>query len=282
MPIKVKCSCGQVLSVSSKLAGKTGKCPKCGKPIKIPTPKKQAAPAKPAASPAAPNPAVAGAFDSILEDAGLTQKSGPTCPSCMADIKPGTVICTTCGFNLESGETMTGYDAKASGPEFDNMYLQEAADNMVRDKMMDHRRDQAQMPWWVIMSFFIGAVTLCAAGVIIVDGKLATPADENTFIGKLQRWPVFTTIGMTAIITGTAIISFAHMSVTGFGFKKSWGQGFACVFGPLIYSIAYGIMNWADCKAAIKAITIGSVFVGVGVFLVIQGGGFNDVINAFR
>ena len=29
MPIKFKCSCGQVLSVPDKMAGKQGKCPKC-------------------------------------------------------------------------------------------------------------------------------------------------------------------------------------------------------------------------------------------------------------
>lgn len=40
MPIKFKCpECGEVLSVSSKLAGKSGKC-KCGKKVKIPSPKK--------------------------------------------------------------------------------------------------------------------------------------------------------------------------------------------------------------------------------------------------
>jgi hypothetical protein len=40
MPIKFKCpECGEVLSVSSKLAGKSGKC-KCGKQVKIPSPKK--------------------------------------------------------------------------------------------------------------------------------------------------------------------------------------------------------------------------------------------------
>ncbi|GIW98969.1 MAG: hypothetical protein KatS3mg111_2302 [Pirellulaceae bacterium] len=36
MPIKLKCKCGQVLTVADNLAGKVGKCPKCKSAIKIP------------------------------------------------------------------------------------------------------------------------------------------------------------------------------------------------------------------------------------------------------
>ncbi|MFN3192961.1 MAG: hypothetical protein ACE361_20800 [Aureliella sp.] len=46
MPIKFKCpECGEVISVSSKLAGKSGKC-KCGKTVKIPSPKQSASSSK--------------------------------------------------------------------------------------------------------------------------------------------------------------------------------------------------------------------------------------------
>ena len=142
MPIKFKCSCGQVLSVSSKLAGKTGKCPKCSKALKIPAPKAGAAKAK--AKPAAAKPAAAsagvglgGALDDLLEDAGLTEKKGPSCPQCMASIKPGTVICTKCGFNFETGEKMVEHEAASARAEFDNLYLQEASDNMKREKIME-------------------------------------------------------------------------------------------------------------------------------------------------
>jgi len=38
---------------------------------------------------------------------------------------------------------------------------------------MDLRRARAALPWWVLMSFLIGAMTLCAAGIVIVDGVFA-------------------------------------------------------------------------------------------------------------
>ncbi|MEM8735140.1 MAG: hypothetical protein AAGG44_13000 [Planctomycetota bacterium] len=290
MPIKFKCNCGQTLTVPSKLAGKTGKCPKCGQTLKIPSPKSKAATAasskpksKPTASAKAPaSAAVGGALDSLLDDAGLVQKSGPTCPECMVDIKPGTVICTSCGYNLESGEKMTGYDAKDERPEFDNLYLQEASENMVRDKLMDSRRDKASMPWWVIMSFLIGTMTLIAAGIVIVDGQFGTPSAPDTLIGKVQRWPVFITLGLTSLITGTAISVFAHLSITVFGFGRSIQQGLLCFFLPVLYSVIYGIMNWVDNKAPVKAIMMAIVFIGLGIFLIVQGGGFNLVFDAFR
>lgn len=37
MEIKLKCSCGQVLKVGEEAAGKTGKCPACNNPIRIPS-----------------------------------------------------------------------------------------------------------------------------------------------------------------------------------------------------------------------------------------------------
>lgn len=310
MPIKFKCTCGHVLTVPDNAAGKSGKCPKCQATVKVPMPKaassttagatvaKTAKPnasskstsAKPiTAKTSAPKSSTAsagvttpvGVMDSLLEDAGLTRRKGPVCPKCAADIRPGAVVCVSCGLKFESGESLTGFNAQSTRPEFDNIYLQEASDNMVRDTVMDLRRDRASMPWWVIMSFLIGAVTLAAAGVVIVDGKFGEPAAEGTFIGKLQRLQVFTTLGLTVLVTGLANVIFAHLSITFFGFTKSVVQGLACFFLPILYSVPYGIMNWSENKAPVKAIMMASVFIGFGVFLIVSGDGFAKVQGLF-
>ena len=278
MAIKFKCTCGHVLSVPDNFAGKSGKCPKCQKALKVPQPsagKTQAA-AKPAAGggPVAARPATGGKLDSLFDDVGLVQKAGPICSSCGADIKPGTVVCTSCGFNLETGQRLAGFEAERVGPEFDNLYLQEAADNMKRDTIMESRRDKAALPWWVLMSFLIGAMTLCAAGVIIIDGRFGEPAPTTTFIGRLQALPVSIVLGVTAGITGLAITVFAHLSICLFAFGKNAWHGVACFFLPLIFSVVYGIMNWTDNKAPVKAIMTAIVFIGIAVGLIVQGGGF--------
>ena len=318
MPIKIKCSCGQVLSVPDKLAGKTGKCPQCQKAVKIPLPSspQAASAAIPAGKTAAPaaKPAVAktaaasatakqaagksaapkqapakqpaaaaatGVMDQLLDEAGLKRRTGPVCPKCGSDIRPGAVVCTSCGLKFESGEQLAGFHSKSSRPEFDNPYLQEASDNMVRDTVMDERRDRASMPWWVLMSYLIGAITLAAAGVVIVDGKFGEPAEEGTFLGDIQRLQVFTTLGMTAGVTGLAIVVFAHLSITFFAFTRSIGHGLACFFLPLIYSVPYGVASWGENKAPVKAILTASVFIGLGVFLIMRGDGFAKIQGLF-
>jgi hypothetical protein len=290
MPIKLKCSCGQVLSVPSAMAGKTGKCPKCKKPIRIPaaahkTSGQAQTPAKKSqkvGTAKVPTTTASGGLESLFDEVGLVQKTGPTCPSCSAAIKPGARVCTSCGLDFESGEKLTAFNAKAQAKEFENLYLQEAAENMRRDLQMDIRRDKSSMPWWVIMSFLIGAITLCGAGVVIVDGMIGTPAPETSLIGKVQRWPVFTTLGLTATITGLAITVFAHLDIVIFAFTRSWKQGLACFFLPLAYSFIYGIINWVENKAPIKAIMMALVFIGLGIFLILQGGGFDVVFDAFQ
>ncbi len=285
MAIKFKCSCGHVLSVPDNLAGKSGKCPKSQKSLKVPQPRSPATAAAGGAPAKAAKAASAGAggggakLDSLFDDAGLVHKTGPVCPTCAADIKPGAKICTQCGFNLETGERLAGFNAQVTGPEFDNLYLQEAADNMRRDTMMESRRDKAALPWWVLMSFLIGAITLCAAGVIIIDGRFGEPAPKTTFIGRLQALPVFIVLGVTAGITGMAITLFAHLSICVFAFGKNVWHGVACFFLPLVFSVVYGIMNWTDNKAPVKAIITALIFIGIAVGLIIQGGGFGYLNN---
>lgn len=305
MPIKLKCSCGQVLSVPDNLAGKSGKCPKCQKAIQIPNPaaaktsapaaataaKAGSAPAKaaPAAAskvpaakpkPAAPVQAASALpmnrFDSLLDDAGLTKKTGPVCPKCGMGIRPGTVLCTGCGLNFETGEMASGFETTSTSMEFKNEFLQEAAHNMTRDVVMDERRDKSGLPWWMIMSYLLGAITLCAAGVVIVDGRFNDPAPPGTFLGNIQRLPVFVVLGITAMITGQFIHAFAHLSIVVYGFKQGLGPGFGCLFVPL-FSYIYGIMHWADNRQAVMAIVTSIVTVSVGIACIIYGGGFNTI-----
>ena len=78
-----------------------------------------------------------------------------------------------------------------------------------------------------------------------------------------------------------AIVTFAHLSITFFGFTKSAAQGCACLFLPLLYSIPYGIMNWGENKAPVKAIMMASMFIGFGAFLIARGDGFAKLQGLF-
>ena len=104
-------------------------------------------------------------------------------------------------------------------------------------------------------------------------------ANFASFLGKVQRLPVFVVLGVTAAITGLVISVFAHLSICVFAFSRSLGQGFACFFLPIVYSVIYGIMHWTDNRAPVKAIMIALVFIGTGIGLILSAGGFGQIMD---
>lgn len=292
MPIKLKCNCGQVLNVPDSLAGKTGKCPKCQAALRIPaasaTPTAAAtassakptaakpAQAKPTAKPAPAKPAAAPvaapAMDDLYDEIGLTKKTGPVCPKCGGAIQRNAALCTHCGFNLQTGEQAVGFEARVEREEFTNPFLQEAANNMHADVVSEERHAKAGVPWWMLVSFLLGALCIGAAGIIIVDATMNEPADESTFLGKLQREKFGVVAGVTFATVGCMISFFAHLSIVIFAFGRTAGTGFLALFVPF-YDIYFGIKTWADNKSGIYGMIIGSVLAGLGFWLNMFSGG---------
>lgn len=98
MPIDVRCQCGAAFKVKDEMAGRTGKCPKCGGQITVPT-------AQAAAIPTlefAPEPSLAGG-------------AGQTCPGCHTVYDAGILICTRCGIELSTGQYIGGGDGPTPG-----------------------------------------------------------------------------------------------------------------------------------------------------------------------
>ncbi len=294
MPIKLKCSCGQSLTVPDSLAGKTGKCPKCQAAIRIPAAtaaapattssgaaaakpaaakpaaaKQPAAPAKAAvaktaAAPAAPAPAIVS--DDVFDEIGLKKKTGPTCPKCATPIVRNAAICTSCGLNFQTGEQLAGFNAQAEVEEFKNAFLKEAATNMSRDNLAEERHAKAGLPWWMLVSVLLGALCIGAAGVVLVDATFNEPAPVDTFLGKVQRQKFGVIAGVTFTMVGTLIALFADLSIVVFAFGKSTGKGIASLLVPP-YSFIYGCGTWADNKTGIYGLIMGGLLIGGGLWL---------------
>ena len=131
MPIRVICQCGQTLNVPDNLAGKGVKCPKCQGAVRVPAATgsgsvgasgakagatsasagKPTAPGKPAAASKGAGKGAGGAdaLSSLFDQAGLTKREGVFCPSCDKSLPPGTAICVSCGFHLEQGAKVEGF-----------------------------------------------------------------------------------------------------------------------------------------------------------------------------
>jgi hypothetical protein len=160
MPYILTCKCGQEMSVPDEAVGKTGRCVSCGRSIKItmknvrpapldvvpltppgpsapglglgpqvpPLPPGPVPPIPPSAEPpgfgAGPGipPPPPGAWPPGY-DAG---RSRQVCSNCGTTLEPDAILCTTCGFDLRTGQTFDGQTAGAedagvrTGPPWEN------------------------------------------------------------------------------------------------------------------------------------------------------------------
>ncbi len=204
----------------------------------------------------------------------MKKKTGPTCPKCGAAIRATAAVCVGCGLNFQTGEQAEAAEVRATTKEFTNPFLQEAAAFMQRDIVSGERHNKSGMPWWMLMSFLVGAVCIMLAGVIIVDANFNEKAPEDTFLGRLQRQHIGVVMGVTFAAVGIVISNFAHWSIVIFAFYQSAGKGFATMLIPL-YAFIYGCMTWADNKSGIIGLLVGAVLAGAGIALAISCGGIH-------
>ena len=90
--IAVACNCGKKIAAPAKLAGKQVKCPACGQGLAIP---------------GEARPPAEDGLSSLLDEIGYDQeKTKDSCPGCNATLPPESVICVSCGLNLETGKKL--------------------------------------------------------------------------------------------------------------------------------------------------------------------------------
>jgi hypothetical protein len=207
----------------------------------------------------------------LFDELGLTRKSGPVCPKCGASIQPHAALCTGCGFNFQTGEQLSAFNVRTEAPEFDNPFLQEAVNNMRREDVSEERMAKAGMPWWMLVAFIFGVITIGAAGLILVEAN-TNPSPPDTPIGRIQQQDFRVIIGFTLIAVGVMISNFAHLSILVFAFRTSAKEGALVMFAPF-YNLYFAIKYWADNKSAVFAMLWSGLLAGVGIGLVIAGGG---------
>ncbi len=245
MPIRVTCQCGQSLNVPDSLAGKSGKCPKCQQFIQIPAagavagttskPSSLPKPAKPL--PAGMQPIQQGAMAGLLDAAGLVQKKGTFCPHCDQPSRPGTVLCTYCGFNFSEGTKVEGHKA-VEKKEFGNKSLNEAAAMMVREASTQTRMLNAGTPWWMMFSILTGLLLFVGGALVKMDASTSGEISKIEIFSRIQRanWlPVMAGSSGTGMLL---VAVFAYIALIFTGFFESRKQGLLCLFIPL-YIVYY-------------------------------------------
>ncbi len=263
MPVRVACPCGQTLNVPDQMAGKVVKCPKCQKGVSVPGGAKAAVanPAVPAAAskgaPAAKtqslgsgggNDALAGLFD----QAGLKKREGTFCPSCDKVLPPGTAICVNCGFHLEQGTRVDGFQLETK--EFGNMQLVEAAEMMKREAETEKRMLTAGMPWWMMLGMLCGILVMMAGLGIKMDASTSGKESNILLFRKIQAAGYLPVLAASFGFACILISNFAQLAILITAFKESAKQGLLCLFAP--FYIVYYMFSRIRTKRLVSTVSI--------------------------
>ena len=244
MPIRVACQCGQSLNVPDSMAGKSGKCPKCQQLIRIPRAGSATAPqpgtgasAKPAKAATAVSPAPSNAMTSLLDAAGIVQKSGTFCPNCDQPSKPGAVLCTNCGFSFTEGTKVEGHKSLEK-KQFGNKNLNHAVEMMAREASTQKRMLETGVPWWSMVASLIGLLIFVGGALIKKDEGQTGKRSTNQILAKIQAADWLPVMAGSAGAGLLLVAVFAQFAILFTAFFESAKQGLLCMFVPF-YIIFY-------------------------------------------
>ncbi|MEM9646347.1 MAG: hypothetical protein AAF989_15255 [Planctomycetota bacterium] len=241
MPVRLKCSCGKTLSVRDEMAGKTIKCPGCSKPIRVPGGKPKAAPAKPTSD-----------LDDLFAEEGFDRQVAAACPACGKEMKAQEVLCTSCGFNKNSGERLVGHQVDGVDVDMGTIQLRQAELSMQRDVAIQKKMHaKAGMPWYMLflVLFIIGSGSTLAVLTI----NAANREEELSF----EPMKLF-----LALVASIFIIlgAMAYISVIVHAFKSAVSTGFMVMLIPL-YILFYVFKSW---RVNLKPLCLAMIAFGIG------------------
>jgi hypothetical protein len=287
MPIRVSCSCGKPLQVPDAAAGKAVKCPACAAIVRIPAagasaaatgtapsapatrsqqaPRPQAPatgqrltpqPAKPPQRAGTPQPTDKGLGD-LFDEEGFSTTASQVCPACRKEIKPGTVLCTSCGFHLTQGVRFESH--KTPGVDIDQgtMALNKAAADLDHaKKIQSDMIDNAGMPPWLLALILTVLTGLAVIGVLAINLSRAAALKDvpNTF----QFLPTF--LLFAAVCFNLAALMM-HLRILIHAFKSDVVQGLMVFFIPF-YILVYGFKNWKPLGKSLIILVVTSCIAG--------------------
>lgn len=282
MAVRIKCSCGKVLSIRDELRGKAVKCPGCGKVLRVPATAgggrssaakpSSAATASPKAAPAVgaaakSRPVASGAgddFDSLedlFEEEGLNRTVAAVCPACRSEMAAGAVICTKCGFNKQTGQKMQGHLTPGVDIDRGTLALRKAESDMrAAQDVQDRMLGKSGMPWWMLgLVLFIlvggvGVLTLAVNASKQLEGEGGSFDVKGSFL-------VVSGVGFYLVGFGASVVLIVR------AFQKSLVDGLLYILVPF-YALYFCIRYWGEVWKPFLLAIIGG---GIGAGLTMAG-----------
>jgi hypothetical protein len=264
MPIRINCPCGKSLNVRDDLAGKTVKCPGCGKPIQV-KPVSGAARTPPAGVASSSAQQERQRMQDLFDEEGFSAQVAAVCPACRAEMGVGAVLCTKCGYNTQTGERLISH--KTAGVDIDHgtLALEKAKRDMAAaDQMQKDLLNKAGMPWWALalVLFMLGSGLTIAVLVVNASRRV----DENFTLNPLALFFTLAGAGFYLVGVGASLLIIVH------AFKQDTLRGVLCLFVPL-YILYYVIKNWSETwKYFVASVVLGGIGGGLFAAAAAQGG----------
>jgi hypothetical protein len=257
MPIAVKCGCGKQLNVKDELAGKAIKCPGCGSVIKVvaggttsqpsaprPTAPRPAVSPRPASHPV-PRPAASvsaagnrSSMDDLFAEEGMDREVGMLCPACRKELPPGSVLCTKCGYNLQTGERHDAHKVAGVDISSGDVALNKAAkDIAAAKKAQEDLLGKAGMPPWML------ALILFILGSAVFIAVLAVNATRRETAITFKPMQMFMNLGGSAFL----LVSIgAAISLITLAFRADRKQGFLSltILYLFVFPFKHGKGSW--------------------------------------
>lgn len=192
------------------------------------------------------------ALSGLFDQAGLTKREGTFCPSCDKPLPPGTAICVGCGFHLEQGAKIAGFEVESR--EFGNRRLLEAAEMMKREAETEKRMLGAGMPWWMVLGVLTGLLTMMSGIAIRMD--LATSGQESTIpiFRRIQNASFLAVLAAGFGVGCSLIALFANLSLVFTAFKENMKEGFLCLLAP--FYVVYYMFTRMTAKKLVSTVII--------------------------
>src|ERR1700752_4945917 len=89
----------------------------------------------------------------LFDEIGIKEYSGSRCPQCNSPLKPNAILCTSCGFHLQSGQKVAGAKVYKVGErghtEAADSLLDRAAKQIETDKVETKKNQSQGLPAWI-------------------------------------------------------------------------------------------------------------------------------------
>lgn len=230
MAIPITCQCGKALKVPDTAAGRVVKCPACSQNINVPA----VGGGKPQPASAAPAP---NRMNELFDEEGFSQHVAAVCPACRQEMQAGAVLCTKCGYNVQTGEKLERH--KTAGVDIDHgtLALEKAELDLAKDKEMQAKMLRgAGLPWWGL------ALTLFLMGSGLTIAVLTVNASR-----RVDESITFNPMGLFLMLAGVAfylVSQGAYLMIVVHAFKQSTKQGLLTLIPP--YALYYVYMNFRE------------------------------------